>query len=191
MTELARSEIEAGVDLAVDDDTATDAGAERDHDAVLRSACRSGECLCEGGGVGVVLDVDLRHGEVTHELAPDLKMTERQVAGIFDDGGFPVAYPGGGDACIGDLGKRDARFGEEIPGELRHVGDDRFCTALGQGRHAPFPDDLHGFIHDTDGNVGAAEVNSDIIHDVLLLYDMLIVSMCRTGRGYPHRRSVA
>ena len=67
MTQLGTREIEAGVDLAVDDDTAADARAEGDHHGDGRAGRNTRDRLCLSSRVCVVFDVDLLAVELCGE----------------------------------------------------------------------------------------------------------------------------
>ena len=59
MTKLRAREIEAGIDLAVDDDAAADAGTEGAHHGDGRAGRNTRDCFRLSRGVRVVFDVDL------------------------------------------------------------------------------------------------------------------------------------
>ena len=56
---LTGGKIEAAQDLAVQDNTAADAGAERDDDGITIALGAACNVLAERGGVGVVFHIDL------------------------------------------------------------------------------------------------------------------------------------
>ena len=102
--------------LAVDDDAAADAGAQREHDQVLDVLAGSGPELAPAGGIGVVLQRGPDARLVLHDLAERDVLHARQVARV-DDQALAMAHGAGrADADADDLLAVDAGLGDGLLG---------------------------------------------------------------------------
>ena len=76
MTEFRTCMVEAGVDLIVDDDTAADTGAERDHNGVCVALCCTCDCFALCSSVCVVFDEDAFDTDILLEQISDREIEE-------------------------------------------------------------------------------------------------------------------
>src|SRR3954453_3448222 len=151
---LARDAERAAIEPVVDDDAATEAGADGDDDDVLGADACAEAVLPPGGGVGVVLDDDGK-GELLGDLiakggvAPSEVGREQHRLAISID-----------PARRADADARDLVFGEQLADDLADDVDKvrrvaRRRTAPGAGEHVAVVVDHAG------GDLGAADVYAD------------------------------
>ncbi len=156
VAELAGQSVLAAVDVAVADDGAADAGAERDHDHVVLAAAGAEAPFGPGGGVGVVLDHD-------GEAEPG---AERLLEGF----AAPVEVGGeehGGAFGVDPAGRADAdRVDVVLVGELQDEVDDDVLDDLGAlalvgGLGAQPVQDASFAVDHAGHDLGAADVDAD------------------------------
>ena len=164
MPQLRAREVEAGIDLAVDDDTAAETGPEGDHDRIFCASRRSGDGFRLGGGVGVVLRVNGDAPEQRGQIVRQRIIEKRDIVSVNHHSAHVVDGPGGRHARPADVRGGDAEIRHKGLGDRRHVGDDGVRASLGFGGGARFLYDGVVFVNDSDGDVRAAQVYSDIIH---------------------------
>ena len=157
VAELAAQTAAAAVRLAVDEDAAADAGADRDHEEVARALGGAVARLAERREMAVVVDGDLlaraRHDERTHVDAG-----ERQVGAELHGLAQEVDLTRDADAHACDF--RGVRAGLDLFDEVDDGVDDRERTRLGR---EPFGvlDDAALALDQTDGDSSAADVDAD------------------------------
>lgn len=121
VAELAGHAVLAALDLAVLEDRAADAGAERDHDEVLLTAARAEAPLGPGRGVGVVVDHD-GDGEACLEGVAERLVAPGEVRG--EEHGGPLG--------VDPAGRADADGVDVVPvGEVQDQFDDGVLDHLG------------------------------------------------------------
>ena len=84
MTDLGTGIVRAGVDLAVDDDTAANACSESDADSVLSTLCSAGYELAVCSSISVVLD-EYRLVDSLLDILHHRSVLKAQVVGVLDD----------------------------------------------------------------------------------------------------------
>ena len=128
VSDLAAEPAGAAVRLAVDEHSAADSGAERDHQEVARALPDTETVLTERRKVPVVVERDLslgaRHHERTHVDAG-----QRQVGAELDRLAQEVDLRGQADADSRDLARMDARL--HLPRQVDDRIDDRERPVLG------------------------------------------------------------
>ena len=149
--------------LSVVNDPGADAGAQGDGDKALAALARSGIVLCQGGAVGVVFHIQVQPQPPLEQLAQG-NVPQGQVAGVYDGPGADVHHSRDARPHGGDLLHGHAALLGQLPGQ-GHQG-------VRQGVGVRHLTDLHGFhgqqtavlVHKTGLQVGAADVDADIVH---------------------------
>ncbi len=159
VSELAGDAVLAPLDLALLQDRAADAGAERDHDEVVLAAAGAEAPLGPGGGIGVVVHED-GDGQAAGEAVAQRLVAPGQVRGEQD----AVAVG------VDPAGRADAHGVHVVPvGEVQHQLDDRVLDdlrALGlvRGLGAELLQDVAVGVDDARHDFRAADVDADRGH---------------------------
>ena len=163
MPHLAGHTVAAVENLAVVDDPGADAGAQGDGNEAFAALPGSGVVFRQGGAVGVIFYIQMQSQPPLEQL-PQRNVPQRQVAGIHDGAGADVHHAGDARPHRGDILHRNAALG---------------CQLLRQGhqgvrqnvrvRYLPDLHAFHGqqpsvFIRQPGLQVGAADVDADIVH---------------------------
>ena len=163
MAQLCAHGAHTGVNFAVDDDAAAYAGAQRNEDhipAAHRCACHG---LRQSGAVGVVAETD---GDaeplVKHPAHGDVEPA--QIIGTHHHAGLAVAGAGGADADAGAVGGDQARLVQSQLHGAAHIRHHFLRRAEGSGGNAGLGDNVVAVVHHANGDVGAAQINTDTIH---------------------------
>ena len=151
--------VAAGINLMVDNDTAAHASAQSDGDGVVSALQGTRHVLAVGRGIGIILHKDLF---TLHTLGKHLlhgRIFKGQVVGKLDDARGLIDGAGRANSHPGHIGQCNAGVLQSGIGRLSHsvrhlLGVFQLCF-----RGSP-RDDLVILIHDADGNIGAAQVNS-------------------------------
>jgi len=149
----------AGKDLAVDDQTATDTGAHGDHEGAVVLAAAASQDFAQSGAVGVVAQIDRQLECLAHQLG------QRNVLPAQIDGGEndTVRSDGAGDADTygGDIRHGQAGLSHDGAAGVDHVLDQRFRGPAGAGGNAESLDERAVFLYNADGDIGAADINTE------------------------------
>ena len=165
MTQLCTGVVEARNDLTADDDTTTDTGAQGDHNRILSALGGAGHHLAPCGGVGVVLNEYILHGEACLHRVTDGELIEGgDVAAVLDHSRIVVGDTGGCDTHRSNIGGVNAGLAADGMADGGHVGGDLLGRTVSPRGDACLTDDFKIFIHNTGGDVGATQVNTDTIH---------------------------
>ncbi|CAM5741168.1 hypothetical protein SALBM311S_09447 [Streptomyces alboniger] len=159
MAELPRDAVLAALDLAVLQDRAADAGAERDHDEVVLAAAGAEAPLGPGGGVGVVVDEDgdreAAGDAVTQGLvAPGQVGCEEHTVAVGVD---PAGRADADRVHVVPVGQVQDQFAD---GVLDHLG----ALGLVRGLRAEHLQDVAVGVDDARHHLGAADVDADRGH---------------------------
>jgi hypothetical protein len=122
--------VRVALDLAVDEESQSDASPDGEHGQPFHTAARATPTLAKRGCVGVVLNAD-GNSETCREGGDEVggsPAVER--VGVVDDSGAVINRPGHSDAD-GDRGVPG--LGQHIVNELGQLGDRDLRAALGQG----------------------------------------------------------
>lgn len=133
VTDFAGGAVEAGVEVAVEDEAAADAGAEEDADQVARFAAQFDGMNAEGADIAIVLDED-RDTEVFFEVAFEGDILPAGEVGGIEDAPFTgVDGAGGADADGADLFEVEVGFIDGIANGAGDAFDDDFGATIGLG----------------------------------------------------------
>ena len=168
MAQLRAHGAHTGIDLAVDDDTAAHAGAQRDEHHVLIPHSRARHDLCQRRAVGVVAETD-GDPEMLMEHLADRYVEPSQIISPHHHAGLAVAGAGGADADAGAIGGHQARLLQRHLHGAAHVRQHLLHRAERARGNTGLRDDPVPVVHHAHGNVGAAQVNPDTIHGFPLL----------------------
>lgn len=124
-----------------------------------------------GGGVGVVFDVNRLERNLCLQAVGDGEVQEGQVVGVFYHAGRAIGGSGSGDAGIADVLKGQTGLFDQITAELRHILDNGLGVARCVGGNAALLDDFISVfgVYDTGGDVGSAQINANVVHNVFSL----------------------
>jgi len=151
--------VHAGIRLAVDDDAAAHARAERDDDGALRAFAAAEERFAQRRSVCVVAEVN---GErrIRAQRASEVKIDKIQVCRKADDAACVVHRAGTADAHAADGGLAV----RELRDDLTDARRDGLRAEVDAGRHGAFLQNVALCAHKRPLDVRAAEVNADIVH---------------------------
>ena len=149
--------------LAVGNNAAAHAGAQRDehHAAAAHGGTR--HRLRQRGAVGVVAEAAGQTETLGHHVAHG-NIEPAQIIRTHHHAAAAVAGAGGTDADAGAVGGGDARL---LHRQLRRAADVRhhgLRCALRAGGNACLRHDALTLVHHAGGDVGAAQINADTIH---------------------------
>ncbi len=159
MAELAGDAVLAALDLAVLQDRATDAGAQRDHDEVVLAAAGAEAPLGPGSAVGVVVDQD-GHGEPLGQAVAERFVAPGQVGGEQHAVAVGVDPAGRADADgvhVVPVGEVQDQFGDGVLDDLGALG-------LVRGLRAELLEDVAVGVDDTRHHLRTADVDADRRH---------------------------
>ena len=164
VTQFRTCEVEAGVKLAVDDDTAAEPGAQGDHHGNGSACCNACHCFCLGCCVCVVFNVNRLAVHQSGQIGSQRILQEGNVVGVFHHTGHIVCGTGSRHTDESDLVHPDPHFFHELTGQLCHIRNNGIGTPFGLCGYAALLHDFEFFVYKTDGNIGTAKVNADSIH---------------------------
>ena len=153
--ELGGGPAEATVDAPARHDAAADAGAQREHEHLVDAHAGAEAVLGDAGHGGVVVDRD-RHAVALLQDVAQRHVRERQVGRDHQPSPGEVDRRGGADADgVGAAALRKHRV------DARHdVGETRL-RGVDDGGSDRAREQAHALVHDTHGELGAAEVDPD------------------------------
>ena len=146
--------------LAAQDDTAADAGAQRDDDGILVALGTACDVLAVGGSVGVVLDIDLAAKQGL-EVRAEVPVVIAEVRVEADEAGGKVHAAGRADADIFDVGKIDLIILGHGAAQVGQCLFQILRRARQPGGPGQLADDLIIFVDNTGGHCGAAQVDTN------------------------------
>ena len=165
--------MEAVPDLAIKNDAAADACAEGDEHAAVRTRAHARNALCQPcdrrviadeNGLGNVL-VELLHKRHVH---PAEVGAERNIARA------GVGYAGNTRADGLHVTQRVAALVDGVQHAVRHRFHLHVEGDIRAGDDAALAQNLAAFVHQTDLNARAANVNTNINHEKSLLYIVIV-----------------
>ena len=168
VADLAARTVGAINDLAVDDDAAADAGAQRDHDRTAAALRRAHPDLAQRRHIGVVADEDPQAVQQTGQLGRNIPLTPAAEVGA-DDGHHAGVQHGAGhtDAHALHLLGGDLLFGHLAPDGVGQIFKDVLTGVGGIGGHLPLFQQRAGGGEQADLRGGTAEVDAECVffHD--------------------------
>ena len=173
MSKLTCRVVESREDLAVGNDTAANTRAERDHDRGLTALCRARHCLAERCSVGVVCNVHIFNCQLLFEQGEHGEIAETEVDIIDDVACVIVGYAGGCQAEREHVSFVNACFCNQLFAKRGNVMGDLLTGATCLRGCAALDDDLIFFVYDSNGDIRAAEINSNAIFHSRLSPDMV------------------
>ena len=167
VADLCAREIGACIDLAVDDDAAADARAERDADCIDRALCSARDKFAVGCGVRVILNECRSAGRLGDPL-DHRDIVEIEVVGIFDDAGRRICDARRTDADPLDLLRRQACLRDRVQRAGGHIRRDLLCGARTVGLARDLFENLIILVYESGDDIRAAEINANVILHVIL-----------------------
>jgi len=159
---------DADVVAAVDDQSAADAGSEREHDHHLRAAARSEGVFAQRGHVRVIAhkrghaDLLGNRGQKLH-VVPVLEVRRPD-----DDAFLAAVRSRHAHAHARDIADPDRRVRHGHSDRLHDLDDSRFQALHGLGIGPAFADDLAGPIHHRRADVGSAQIGAYDVVGILV-----------------------
>ena len=129
VTEFRTCLVESGENSVVDDNAASDTGAERDRYGISNICRRAGYALRHSCAVCVIVDIDGKIDHGTDDLSHRC-IYERKVGRIDQCAGLVVRCSRGTDADRGYVGLCDAGLFDRLFCQFTHVCDDVFHRAV-------------------------------------------------------------
>jgi len=151
----------AAPELAIDHDTAADAGAQREQHEAAHVLPRARGELAEGSRVGVILEHRRDAGRGGHAVAQGNHGPAEQVRGFEDNALFVGHRTGGADADACHLRARQTGAANQISGKIRHAADDVIDAAVALGRDGVFDEQLARAIAYAALDVRTAKIDAD------------------------------
>ena len=164
MTKLRACVVEARIDLIIDDDTAADTCAERDHDGLCIALCSACDRLALCSSVCVVVNDHTRNTRILRKELRNREINERKIVGIYDYARIAVRRTGCCDTDICNILLCKRSLVDQAQAKVCHVARDLLCGTVCVCGGRCLTDDLVCIIDDTCGNVRTAKVNTDRIH---------------------------
>ena len=160
VTHFTGGEVEAAQNLAAQDNAAADAGAQSNDDRIVVPLCTARNVLAVGGGVGVVLDIDLAAEQVL-EVRAEVPVVIAEVRVEAYEAGGKVHAAGRADADIFDVGKIDLIILGHGAAQVGQCLFQILRRARQTGGPGQLADDLIIFVDNTGGHCGAAQVDTN------------------------------
>ena len=169
MAQLRAHGAHTGIDLAVDDDTAAHAGAQRDEHHVLIPHSGTRHDLRQRRAVGVVAEAD-GDPEMLMEHLTDRHVEPPQIISPHHHASLTVAGAGGADTDAGAIGGHKSRLVQRHLHGAAHVRQHLLHRAERARGNTGLRDDPVPVVYHANGNIGAAQVNPNTIHEIPLLF---------------------
>ncbi len=167
MTQLCAREIRAGIDLAVDDDTAADARSQRDADCVRSALCCARNVLAVSSRICVILHKCRSAGRLGNPL-DHRDIVEIEVIGILNDAGHGIRDARRTNADPLDLLRCQSALADRIQCAGCHICRNLLCGTRTVGLAGDLPENVVILVNQSGDDVRAAEINTNIIfHNVL------------------------
>ena len=165
MAQLRTGKVAAGINFPIDNDAAANAGTQGNGDSIVGALQSARHIFAIRSRVGIVFHNDLFPLQTVRKHLYHGSIAEGQVVGKFNDTGGPVYRTRRTHANPGYIVQGQTSAFQRGLGGFRHgirylLSGFRlsFCGSAGN--------DLIVFIDNTNGDIGAAQVDSEIIHNV-------------------------
>ena len=166
VSQLRTHTVGAGIDLMVDDDAAADAGAQGQEHGVCNPGGNARNGFRKARNGRIVVDKDGLIDDLLHDLAQGHHVPA-QVGAENNHAGLGVGQTGNAHTDGLDVVHGVACILDNLQGEIRHILDDGFRSALQQRGNGILVQDLARFVYQANRNVGAAQINAYINHTEL------------------------
>ena len=155
---------QTGENFSTGDDAAAHAGSQRNEHHILTAHGAPGHHLRQSGAVGIVAqpngDAEPLVQHPAHRYVEPV-----EVIGPLHHPRLGVAGTGGANTHRGAVHRREPRLPQSLLHGVAHVPDDLLRRALRPGGDAAAGHDLIAVVHHAYGDVGAAQINTDAIHE--------------------------
>ena len=169
MAKLSTCEVEAGVNLIVDDDTAANTSTECDHNGVLGALSNTCNGLSLSSSISIVFDENsLVCTESCGELGLHIIVAEGEIVCVNDLTGFAVCSTGSCDTDRADIVHSKACLVNDLSAKSGNISSDIVSASVRRNvsGSGALLDYFIIFIDDTSCNVSTAEVDADVEHSL-------------------------
>ena len=179
VADLAARAVHTVNDLAIDDDTAAHAGAQRDHDGIFGTLGSAHPDLTQGGDVGVVAHQNFQAVQQAGELGGNIPLAPAAEVGADDGNDAGVQHRAGhANAHALYLLGLDALLFHLAQDGSGQIFQDVLACIGGVGGNFPLFQQSAGGGEQTDLGGGAAKVNAECV----LFHDSFTPLLRRTHR---------
>ena len=168
MAQLTGRAVRAGPDFAVHNDARAHARAQGEENGGAGIAAYARLILGPASHRRVVIDED---GQVVvgFQLLAQGNVAPAEIGAEDDAAGFLLGNAGNTDADGGDILRGQLRLVQELGDACGHIAHNVGVGTLGQGRGFGLAQDLAILADQADGDVGAAQIDADVVHNQSLL----------------------
>ena len=161
--------VEAGIYLMVNNNTAADTGAKRDHHGICNALGAPGNRFAFCSRICVIFNQNAGNADRLLQLFRNRIITERQVAGIFHAARIAVCNARGSNADICKIRGAQPLLSKKSLAKLCHILYDFPRCALRPRGNRSFSDDFNPVIDKTRCDVCSSKINSDVVHSCSFL----------------------